>query len=47
VGKPMTTQKSDPVGVGIIGCGTISPQYLENLPLYPGLEVVACSYIDI
>jgi predicted dehydrogenase len=47
VGKPMTTQKSDPVGVGIIGCGTISPQYLENLTLYPGLEVVACSYIDI
>ncbi len=29
--------------VGLIGCGDISPQYLRNLPAYPGVEVVACS----
>ena len=29
--------------VGLIGCGDISPQYLRNLPAYPGVEVAACS----
>ena len=29
--------------VGLIGCGNISPQYLMNLPAYPGVEVAACS----
>ena len=29
--------------VGLIGCGNISPQYLTNLPAYPGVEVAACS----
>ena len=29
--------------VGLIGCGDISPQYLTNLPDYPGVEVAACS----
>ena len=29
--------------VGLIGCGNISPQYLRNLPNYPGVEVAACS----
>ena len=33
--------------VGLIGCGTISPQYLKNLPAYPGVEVAACSDIDL
>ena len=47
MGESMTTQESEPIRVGIIGCGTISPQYLRNLPLYPGVEVVACSDIDL
>ena len=29
--------------VGLIGCGDISPQYLTNLPGYPGVEVAACA----
>ena len=33
--------------VGLIGCGTISPQYLKNLPRYPGVEVAVCSDIDM
>ena len=33
--------------VGLIGCGTISPQYLKNLSRYPGVEVVACADIVI
>ena len=36
-----------PVKVGLIGCGTISPQYLRSLPAYPGVEVAACSDIDM
>jgi predicted dehydrogenase len=35
------------VKVGLIGCGTISPQYLKNLPGYPGVEVAVCSDIDM
>ena len=43
----MTTTGANPVKVGLIGCGTISPQYLKNLPAYPGVEVAACSDIDL
>ena len=41
----MTPVGVDPMKVGLIGCGTISPQYLRNLPDYPGVEVAACSDI--
>ncbi|MDP6453244.1 MAG: Gfo/Idh/MocA family oxidoreductase [SAR202 cluster bacterium] len=43
MGQPMTTQNTESIGVGVIGCGTISPQYFRNMPLYPGVEIVACS----
>ena len=33
--------------VGLIGCGTVSPKYLKNLPRYPGGEVTVCSDIDV
>lgn len=33
--------KSGPVGVGIIGAGTISKTYLENLTSFPDVEVLA------
>ena len=35
------------MGVGLIGCGTISGQYLSSLPRFPGVEVVACADIDM
>ena len=41
----MTPVGVGPMKVGLIGCGTISPQYLRNLPAYPGVEVAACSDI--
>ncbi|PWH05735.1 oxidoreductase [Brachybacterium endophyticum] len=34
-------QRSGPVGVGIIGAGTISAQYLEHLGAFPDLELRA------
>ena len=43
----MATTGADSMKVGLIGCGTISPQYLRNLPAYPGVEVAACSDIDM
>ncbi|SDT06750.1 Gfo/Idh/MocA family protein [Microlunatus soli] len=33
--------KSGPIGVGIIGAGTISQTYLENLTSFPDVEVLA------
>ncbi len=32
---------SGPLGIGIIGAGTISGTYLENLTSFPDTEVVA------
>lgn len=29
--------------IGIIGCGTISPQYFKGAKLYPGIEIHACA----
>ena len=43
----MATTGADSIKVGLIGCGTISPQYLRNLPAFPGVEVAACSDIDM
>ena len=36
----MTTQETAPVGVGIIGCGNISPAYLKALPGFSNLRVL-------
>jgi predicted dehydrogenase len=35
------------VGVGIVGCGAISGIYLQNLPRFDNLRVVACADIDL
>ncbi|MEU4832576.1 Gfo/Idh/MocA family oxidoreductase [Streptosporangium sp. NPDC023615] len=35
-----------PVGVAVVGCGTISHQYLANLVSFPGVRVVACADLD-
>lgn len=32
--------------VGIVGCGSVSLQYLQNAPLFPGVEMRACASIN-
>src|SRR5947209_8817109 len=41
----MASELSDdrPLRVGVVGCGTISHSYIENMLRSPGLEVVACA----
>ncbi len=41
-----TTSTVSPVGVGLIGCGNISPAYLKNLVRFPGLKVAALGDLD-
>jgi predicted dehydrogenase len=36
-----------PVGVAVVGCGTISTQYLDNLTAFPDVRVVACSDLEL
>ena len=36
----------DPLGVGIVGCGNISNQYLRHLTTFPDVEVLFCADID-
>ena len=36
-----------PVPVGVIGCGTIAPQYFRGCKRFPILEVVACADLDL
>jgi predicted dehydrogenase len=36
-----------PVGVAVVGCGTISREYLRNLTSFPDLRVVFCADIDL
>ena len=35
------------VGVGVVGCGTISHPYLRNLSSFPDVRVVACTDLDL
>ena len=32
-----------PLGVGIVGCGNISTIYLQNMPMFAGVKLVACA----
>jgi predicted dehydrogenase len=43
---PSTAPSSGPVGVGIIGAGNVSDQYLPNLLSYPDLEVRGIADLD-
>ena len=36
----------DPLGVGIVGCGNISDQYLRHLATFPDVQVLFCADID-
>ena len=38
---------TDKLGIGIIGCGNISAAYFRLAPLFKGLEVRACSDLDM
>ncbi len=38
---------SNPVGVAVIGCGTISDEYLRNLTSFPDLRVLFCADLDL
>ena len=35
------------IKVGIIGCGNISSVYMENIPTFEHLDLVACADLDI
>ena len=37
---------SGPLGLAIVGCGTISNQYLKNLTQFPDVRVLFCADID-
>lgn len=39
--------RSGPVGLGIVGCGNISDQYLKTLAGYPDVEVVGVADLDV
>ena len=36
-----------PLGVAVVGCGTISDQYLRNLTAFPDLLVLFCADLDL
>ncbi|GAB7193125.1 Gfo/Idh/MocA family oxidoreductase [Kineococcus sp. NUM-3379] len=42
----MSTPRTGPVGVGVIGAGVISNQYLENLTSFPDLDVRFVADLD-
>lgn len=38
---------SKAIGVGVIGCGNISPKYFQGAGQYSQIEIVACSDLDL
>jgi predicted dehydrogenase len=38
---------SAPVGLAVVGCGTISDEYLRNLTSFPDLQVLICADLDL
>jgi predicted dehydrogenase len=36
-----------PLGVAVVGCGTISDEYLRNLTSFPDLQVLFCADLDL
>jgi predicted dehydrogenase len=36
-----------PVGIALVGCGTISDEYLRNLTAFPDLNVLFCADLDL
>jgi predicted dehydrogenase len=46
VSQPGPAGQAPPFGVGVIGCGNISKQYLANLARFPDVAVVICADAD-
>ncbi|GAA4982101.1 Gfo/Idh/MocA family oxidoreductase [Kitasatospora paranensis] len=40
---PANQHRTGPMGVAVVGCGTISDQYLTNLTAFPDLRVLICA----
>jgi predicted dehydrogenase len=40
-------EPAGPVGVAVVGCGTISHEYLRNLTAFPDVRVLVCADLDI
>jgi predicted dehydrogenase len=38
---------SGPLGVAVVGCGTVSEEYLPNLTSFPDLNVLFCADLDV
>jgi len=38
---------SGPLGIAVVGCGTISDEYLRNLTSFPDLNVLFCADLDL
>jgi predicted dehydrogenase len=38
---------AEPVGVAVVGCGTISNEYLRNLTSFPDVRVLFCADLDL
>jgi len=36
-----------PLGVAVVGCGTISDEYLRNLTAFPDIRVLCCADLDL
>ncbi|WP_328959092.1 Gfo/Idh/MocA family protein [Kitasatospora purpeofusca] len=43
---PAHRHRTGPMGVAVVGCGTISDQYLTNLTAFPDLRVLVCADLD-
>ena len=43
----LMTALDGPVGVAVVGCGTISNEYLRNLTSFPDLRVLFCADLDL
>src|SRR5580693_9591965 len=41
------TARGGPVGVAVVGCGTICNEYLRNLTSFPDLRVLFCADLDL
>lgn len=41
-----TGSRPEPFGIGVIGCGNISNQYLKNLAGFPDVAVLICADVD-
>ncbi len=42
-----TAGPAGPVGIAVVGCGTISDEYLRNLTSFPDLSVLFCADLDL